>query len=160
MGLNNSPSLKFVPPPVRTLSFPKYATYIPHLAQIKTHGDSMSGVKNRINQQCFKRELLPGQEELPYHSRKRREFFREAYILESVRGEWFVLYHIPDNCLPEDLPWMVDVWKHEQYGWTYYEQPNYSPENYIHSKVAKPMAREEYLNWRIKAELESRGIVE
>lgn len=153
-------SLKFVPPPVRTLQFPKYATYIPHLAEMKSHGQ-MGAVKNRINQQCHRSEALPGQEDVAYYQRKYREFYKEAYILENVRGEWYVLYHIPEGTERNDLPWMVDVWKHKQYGWVYHnEAPTYKPEDYIHSKVAKPMGTEEYITWRVKAELESRGIVE
>lgn len=159
MALNNSPSLKFVPPPVRTLTFPKYATYIPHLAEMKSH-TWMSAVKNRINYQCRRSEALPGQEDVPYYQKKYREFYREAYILENVGGEWFTLYHIKEGTEPNDLPWMVDVWTHKQYGWKYDQEPNYNPENYVHKRIAKPMATEDYINWRIKAELERRGITE
>lgn len=158
MALNNSESLKFVPPPMRTLSMPKYATFIPHLASMKTHGSNMSAVKNRINQQCRRQKYLPGQEDLPYYEREYETSYKEFFILESVQGEWFVLYHVPEGTKEEDLPWMRDVWKHRRYGWTYFEKPKYNPDEYDHEKRAFPMDKEEYINWRVRAELEARGI--
>lgn len=151
-------SLKFVPPPVRTLDFPKYATYIPHLAEMKSHRQ-MSAVKNRLNYQCHRREALPGQEDVPYYSRKYRSFYREAFILERVNGDWFVLYHIPEGTEEDNLPWKKDVWRHKSYGWkSVGEEPTYRPESYVKTRESVPMTTEEYIAWRVEAELESRGI--
>lgn len=154
-------SLKFVPPPVRTLQFPKYATYIPHLAEMKSH-TYMSAVKNRINYQCHRREALPGQEEVPYYQRKYRSFYKEVFILENVDGEWYVLYHVPEGTEEDDLPWKKDSWvnPNSYYYGRRFEKPTYKPEDWKHEKVSRPMDTEEYVQWRLKVELERRGIVE
>lgn len=154
-------SLKFVPPPVRTLNFPRYATYIPHLAEMKSH-TNMSAVKNRINYQCHKREALPGQEGVPYYQRKYRSFYKEVFVLENVDGEWFVLYHVPEGTEEDDLPWKKDAWRHKEYtSWgRQFHEPTFRPENYVKERVSRPMDTEEYVKWRIQVELEKRGIVE
>lgn len=154
-------TLKFVPPPVRTLRFPKYATYIPHLAEMKSH-TYMSAVKNRINYQCHRSEALPGQEDVPYYQRKYRRFYKEVFVLENVDGEWYVLYHVPEGTEEDDLPWKKDSWVDTKYSWSgrTFTEPTYRPEDYRHEKVTRPMDTEEYVQWRLKVELEKRGISE
>jgi hypothetical protein len=71
-----------------------------------------------------------------YHFRGHR---RAAKILENVDGKWYVLFDIRQGTL--DLPWFK-----ETIGW-------YNRER----KVAKPMTRDEYAEWRLAVERESKS---
>jgi hypothetical protein len=66
----------------------------------------------------------------------------DAKILESVDGEWFVLYDIPAKTDYNDLPWVREVPR----SWRY---------KYSTVKRAVPMTREEYAEWRLKVEREN-----
>lgn len=122
----------------------------------------MHAVKNRLNYQCRRSGALPGQEDVPYYQKKYRTFYKEAFVLENVDGEWYVLYHIPEGTEEDDLPWMKDSWVNTKYSYwgRQFTEPTYKPEEYRHEKVSRPMSTDEYVDWRIKVELEKRGITD
>jgi hypothetical protein len=70
-----------------------------------------------------------------------------AKILERVGDAWYVLYEVPEGATgygsdKSSLPWYKELY------WTYGERKK---------KVAKPMTREEYAEWRLKVAEEQRA---
>lgn len=70
-------------------------------------------------------------------------------ILERVGDQWFILYDVPDGRLHTDeVPWVkkVDIYRYGRYESDF--------------PRAIPMTRDEYADWRVKVELERRGITD
>lgn len=63
-----------------------------------------------------------------------------AKILENIEGEWYTLFDIPAGTTTQELPWMK---KRTSWYWRNEER-----------KVAKPMTRDEYAEWRLQVERE------
>lgn len=64
----------------------------------------------------------------------------DAKILENVEGDWYVLFDIPKGTDRNNLPW-----KKKRTSWYYRNEER---------KVAKPMTRDEYAEWRLAVERE------
>jgi hypothetical protein len=159
-------SLKFVPPKEDN-SFPRYATYTK--GEMKTHG-TMSGAKNSLNNRMWTREVDPNEPEREgYNGVKRpnyRNVTRHAFLLESIEGEWFVLYEIKPGLTHNELPWMKEYFQSYK-SWTpltqsWKDSPYYGPKiasgEYPTAFRKTPMTTDEYVAWRIAVELERRGI--
>src|ERR1700754_2226885 len=74
------------------------------------------------------------------HAHRNYRVRNDAKILENVDGDWYVLYEVKAGTERENLPWMK-----EQNDWRHYRQG---------IKVAKPMTRDEYAEWRVQVERE------
>lgn len=141
-------TLKFIPPKNETL--PRYASYGEGVLKAHT---TIGGAKQSLAHRCVR---VDHDSDLPYYQRPR--IWRQGFILESVNGEWFVLHHVPEGTKSDDLPWKKDRWIHKQYSWTLDTPPKYKPEDYSHDRVTTVMTRDQYADWRVKVELERRGI--
>jgi hypothetical protein len=75
-----------------------------------------------------------------YHFRSHRG---AAKILENVDGKWYVLFDIPKGLSYKELPWVKEI-----VGW--YDRGR---------KVAKPMTRDEYAEWRLAVERERMSVI-
>lgn len=131
-------TLRFTPPKEDNL--PRYASY--GRGSMKTHS-GLNGAKASLRNRC---------------TRWREQNWSEGFILELVEGEWYVLYHVKEGSKNDDLPWKKDVWRHKQYRWTYPTEPRHSLGDYIKERVNAPLGRDEYADWRVRVELERRGI--
>ena len=67
----------------------------------------------------------------------------DAKILESVDGQWYVLFDIPNGTRYENLPWVKKVQRRFGYSYNEHSYP-----------TSVPMTREEYAEWRLKVERE------
>jgi hypothetical protein len=131
--------LKFIPPKEEGSSFPRYASYAS--GELKTHR-TLSGARNSLNNRA-----------------KRSSGWKQGFILESVDGEWYVLYHVPEGARYEDLPWVHKRWKHRLYKWYYYTEPSsLSLGSYTVEHYSRPMTTDEYVQWRLAVERERLGI--
>lgn len=80
-----------------------------------------------------------------------------AKVLENVGGDWYVLYDVPAGTKNADLPWMKTSYRVYQYG--YWQTLSTSDDPKAHKVVKSvPMTKEEYADWRVRVELERRGI--
>lgn len=73
-----------------------------------------------------------------------------AVITRLVDGEWYVLYDVPLGTAKDELPWVKEVST-----WGYWPSEGYGERTV---RKAVPLGREEYAEWRVKVELERRGI--
>lgn len=81
-----------------------------------------------------------------------------AKVLEMVHGEWYVLFDVPKGTKKEDIPWMRV--RHVTHRYGYWKEVKEGTEGAFKRINSRPMTREEYADWRIKVELERRGIVD
>lgn len=81
-----------------------------------------------------------------------------AKVLEMVHGEWYVLFDVPKGTKKEDIPWMKTSYKKYQYG--HWREVSPTEEGAYKRIASRPMTREEYADFRVKVELERRGIVD
>lgn len=139
--------LKFIPPKEEAQSFPRYASY--GTGSLKTHR-TLSGARNSLNNRTADWNW----------KHKADATWKQGFILENVEGEWYVLYHVEEGATFEQLPWVHKRWRHKQYGWTYYEQPTFTPdpENYRVEYFSRAMTTDEYVAWRLQVERERLGL--
>lgn len=155
-------TLKFTPPKEEQKKFPRYASY--SAGTMKTHG-GLGFAKNSLNNRMWVRES-DSTGEIPYYSRML--VTTHSFILEMVSGEYFVLYEIKPGLTKEQLPWMKEFFHVGYGGWSLVEE--YKDNSYYGPKLRageyrtafRPvqMTKEEYADWRIKVELERRGLTE
>ena len=134
--------LKFIPP--RKHKLPRYASY--GNGVMKTHV-SVGAAKQSLSHRV---ETYKG--------------WGEGFILELVDGEWFILYHVKDGTATDDLPWKKRFW-YRGYGYygssRYFVKPTWIGESDLETAtISVPMTKDEYAEWRVKVELEKRGITE
>lgn len=146
--------LKFVPPKEDEKKVPRYASY--GKGQMKLHssvGHAKQSLANRVTY------LDDSDKGLAYYNRKR--LWHECFILELVDGEWFTLYHVEEGTEPNNLPWMKQYWTVLRWnGSKYWEKPTYYPDEEIRTDYeSRPMTKDEYADWRVRVELERRGII-
>lgn len=133
-------SLKFIPPKEENTSFPRYASY--GNGELKTHR-TLSGARNSLNNRT---------------TNWGRNTWNQGFILESVDGEWFVLYHVQEGSKFEELPWVHKRWVHKQYAWKSYTESPYRPDEYKVEYYSRPMSTDEYVAWRLQVERERLGL--
>lgn len=133
-------TLKFNPPkPIG-----RYALYIEH-----SHGDphfkvfsSLGDLKNSFNYQV-----------MSYSGETRAN----SKILENINGDWYVLYDVPVSTKNDELPWMQTSYRVYKYG--YWQTVSSSDDPNAHKVVkSAPMTKDEYADWRVRVELERRGL--
>lgn len=137
--------LKFIPPVDKT---PRYASFTGGTMKVHTKvGHAKQSLRNRSYR---------------YDSQLRKAVWNEGFILQQVDGTWYILYYVPEGTEFEDLPWVHPQWvRHGQYySDRRWDEPTYRPEEYKKNYVSRPMTRDEYADWRVKVELERRGIVD
>ena len=132
-------TLKFEPPKENSEQF-KYATYVEGYGGFRVHR-SLGAAK----------QVFQGRAGAYGRSHPNRLAFK---ILHLVDGNWYVLYDIPAGTKKEDLPWFKEVTDYR------YERAVSGEWKRVEttSKVAKPISREEYADFRVAVELERRGI--
>lgn len=81
---------------------------------------------------------------------------RKGKILENVGGEWFILFEIEAADTTRDLPWYKEVKRWRNRYWNT-ELGRYDA-GYQTMKIARPMTRDEYAEWRVNVELARRGL--
>lgn len=133
-------TLRFNPPkPIG-----RYALYIerscgdPHFKVFSSLGD----LKNSFNHQVME-----------YTGKTRVN----SKVLENVDGDWYVLYDVPADTKNDELPWMKTSYRVHKYGYWQTVSTSDDPNAYKMVKSA-PMTKDEYADWRVRVELERRGI--
>jgi hypothetical protein len=133
-------TLKFNPPkPIG-----RYALYIE-----RSYGDphfkvfsSLGNLKNSFNYQV-----------MSYSSETRAN----SKILENINGDWYVLYDVPVGTKNDELPWMKTSYRVYKHG--YWHTVSTSDDPNAHKMVnSAPMTKDEYADWRVRVELDRRGI--
>lgn len=158
-------TLAFTPPPEEAKDLPRYASYVVG-SGMKLHG-RVGDAKNSLSNRGW--HYVGGNPEGATYSERRGNYVtKRSFILENVNGKWYTLYDIAAGLTKDELPWMKEYFN---YGWgwtlytdylrtsTYYQNKLANGEARIR-KQATAMTRDEYVAWRIKVELESRGITE
>lgn len=160
--------LAFVPPKEEAKDLPRYASYVVS-GGMKLHG-SVGAAKNSFNNRGWTREENPDWDGKTYYT-KYRAVTRRAFILENVKGNWYVLYDIPAGLTKNELPWVKEFITDNRWNTTqlvsdfnkseYYKDiRDKEPERFRTFFKNVPMSRDEYIEWRLAVELESRGINE
>lgn len=154
-------TLKFTPPPEDAKGLPKYASYVVG-AGMKTHSrlvDAKNSWRNRGWHYAETGQLIQRYDKMVP---ERKYVTKDAFILENVDGEWYVLYTIKAGLTEEELPWMreymVGGWNDQPYtdylkGHEYYQKKIASGEYKI-VKKSTPMTRDEYVEWRLAIQRE------
>lgn len=160
-------SLEFIPPKEEAKDSPRYASYVVG-SGMKPHG-GVGHAKNSWNNRGW--EYVETGEITESYGRmypERKRVTKHGFILENVNGKWYVLYEIKPGLTKDELPWMREYIKD---GWSWRPYTDYMKNSkYYQEKITEgtwriakkstPMSREEYVAWRIKVELESRGITD
>lgn len=153
--------LKFTPPREEQKKLPRYASY--SVGVMKVHSRIVDA-KNSLNNRMWVRESNPSGEVKYY---KRNLVTTHSFILEMVNGEYFTLYEILPGLKKEQLPWMKEF---AYLGWSWDElTPKLRASDYYGPKIANgeyrtefrsvAMSKDEYADWRVRVELERRGLV-
>jgi hypothetical protein len=159
-------NIKFVPPAEEQAKLPRYATY--SAGVMKTHS-GIGFAKNSLNNRMWTykdTDEVVGEtwDKQPRYRRIRVTHY--AALLESVDGEWYVLYEIPEGTTKDNLPWMDDAYR-THYGNIQRVTDYFRSSEYYQKKVADgeikifrhsfTMTTDEYVNWRIAVEREKYG---
>lgn len=139
-------TLKFVPPKEPRL--PRYASY--GAGEMKTH-TSLGAAKLSLGHRCGN-----------YSWYRSDASWKEGFILELIDGEWYIRFHVKEGTKDDELPWKKEAWIGRRYGYTEirFTEPTYRPEDYKKTVISVPETKEEYADWRVRVELEKRGIVD
>lgn len=147
-------SLKFIPPKEKSL--PKYASYAKGV--MRTH-TSLGHAKQSLAYRAV--DYVDYSRDYPL------ERYSESFILELVDGEWYILYHVKKGTAANDLPWKKEFLDGIEYGSPVSVRSDgltkdsiewHKSNGYVATKKNVAISKEEYAEWRIKVELESRGI--
>jgi hypothetical protein len=150
-------SLKFVPPKEEAKGLPRHASYVVG-SGMKVHG-TVAAAKNSFNARGFEYVENPDWKEGDSYYNRRHYVTKQAFILENIDGEWYVLHDIKPGLKSDELPWYKDVWIHNTYSWrNTMVKPTYQEEDYKKIRQSFPMTRDEYVNWRLAVERERLGI--
>lgn len=152
-------SLRFVPPQTEQEKLPRYASYS---AGIMKNHSSVGHAKNSLNHRMWTWDT-------PTDGGKRQRVTKHSFILEMIDGQYFTLYEIKPGLTWEHLPWMKLGFRSAWGNWTeltdyYLNSSYYGPKlekgELTKSYRAVPMTRDEYVDFRIKADRELRGVAE
>lgn len=158
--------LAFVPPKEDAKNLPRYASYVVG-SGMKLHSrivDAKNSWRNRGWHHVDTGELV---ERYGQMRPERKYVTKQAFILENIKGQWFVLYNIEAGLTEDELPWKKEFLVGGYYnntlmtdyirGNSYYQQ-KIADGTYKVVKKNAPMTTDEYVAWRIQVELELRGI--
>lgn len=157
-------SLKFVPPVVEDeKQFPRYASYV-HGREMKTHA-GIGFAKNSLNNRMWTYATDPEKPtRLDYMNREvpnRVSVTQHAFLLESIAGEYFVLYEVKPGLKASELPWVKKQYRDAKssYGtwrdmsrWSeYYEGKRLAedPDQYQYRYVNHTMTTDQYVAFRL-----------